>query len=761
VVDQNSLSQDPLFVDLDGADNLLGWASGSNDGRDDDFHERSRFGSFHGGSLAPVEGFSFFGPGAPVALVATETLDAQQSPAIDRGDPADPFAREPSPNGGYVNIGAYGNTEQASKSAAEFLILIDPNGGESITQGTTFDIRWHHAGGATVDLQYSATGLAGPFTTFAAGEANDGLYEWTVDPAVFAIGDDYAIRVVSSATATINDTSDAVFAIDAPPFQVVSLTPTTTGFAVRFNRALDAAPLNLYDGAGATLGLPDVALAGPTGAVRGSIVLDADGAGFVFVATGGPLAAGNYAVTLESGVNAIVAIGGEALDGNADGTGGDDYAAAFDIVTAAGGYVGIADFARGPEQAAGVADGVGVPLRITGAGTFTTASFTLRYDPALLTVTGVADPAGGVATVDLATPGIAHIDVVFAAPVSGANRELGRLLGTVPATAPYGAKQRLDIDAVALDGVAGAAADNDGVHVVAYIGDASGNARYTSLDSQRIQRVIVRLDSGFSAWPLADPVIVGDVNGNGRLDAADALLVQRKIVGLPAPQIPDLPASPPTVFRSGPDPLVSLGTVAAARPGEVVTVPVQLDTATGLESAQVRLAYDAAVFDVAAVRRGTLTGDFGWFYDVRKPGELLVDMSRLNALAGGAGTLVEVDLRVKAGAAPGRHAIDLDWASLNDGGLTLNPAPQPGPDPTDTSVQVIAPVAPVARGLTAAAARPAASPVARQAVPDIGWWPVDAPALRSDGAGEDWREDFVNGRGERERKATWSVRVPK
>ena len=42
--------------------------------------------------------------------------DTVTSPAIDAGDPASDYAAEPSPNGGRVNLGAYGNTAAASKS---------------------------------------------------------------------------------------------------------------------------------------------------------------------------------------------------------------------------------------------------------------------------------------------------------------------------------------------------------------------------------------------------------------------------------------------------------------------------------------------------------------------------------------------------------------------------------------------------------------------------------------------------------------------
>ena len=51
--DGNSISQDPLFVDPAGPDGNLGYSSPASDGRDDDFHEQSLYGSDHGGSPAP------------------------------------------------------------------------------------------------------------------------------------------------------------------------------------------------------------------------------------------------------------------------------------------------------------------------------------------------------------------------------------------------------------------------------------------------------------------------------------------------------------------------------------------------------------------------------------------------------------------------------------------------------------------------------------------------------------------------------------
>ena len=45
--------------------------------------------------------------------------DEVTSPCIDTGDPRDDFSNEPEPNGGRVNMGAYGNTKEASKSEKE------------------------------------------------------------------------------------------------------------------------------------------------------------------------------------------------------------------------------------------------------------------------------------------------------------------------------------------------------------------------------------------------------------------------------------------------------------------------------------------------------------------------------------------------------------------------------------------------------------------------------------------------------------------
>ena len=69
-----------------------------------DYHLQSRAGSWHN----DVQQF---------------VTDDKQSPCIDAGDDS-PYAREPIPRGRGINLGAYGNTTQASKSYAAGAIFL-------------------------------------------------------------------------------------------------------------------------------------------------------------------------------------------------------------------------------------------------------------------------------------------------------------------------------------------------------------------------------------------------------------------------------------------------------------------------------------------------------------------------------------------------------------------------------------------------------------------------------------------------------------
>jgi PKD repeat protein len=540
----------------------------------------------------------------------------------------------------------------------------------------------------------------------------------------YAAPGDYTVLATASDEDGSYSTSTTVTVLPGT-LKVSALTATATGFQVRFNRGFVPGEINLVDSSFYNRGAADIALRDAAGRnVAGSVVLDDDHQGLTFVRTGGLLANGSYTVTLDSRSNAFATAQGGLLDGNRDGTAGDHFSGSFSVA-GSGAVLRIGEFARGPGQAVDVpATAVGVPITISGATGAQQVSFTLAYDPALLAITGVSGgagmPSGSTVGADFSTPGEVRITLSLGSALGAGSLELVRLSANVPGSAPYGAKQLLDLRNISLD-TGAAVRDDDGLHLVAYLGDTSGNAKYSTLDVQRIQRAVLRMDSGFGAYPLIDPVVVADINGNGALSSLDAQRVLSEVMGLDRAEIPPIPRGMTLTF-SGPDPVVSAASVAGM-PGDTVVVPITLDTAAGLESVEITLLYPADSLELLDVRLGGLTQDFPYFVkDTSVPGRITIDMARMSAMAGGAGTLVELEFRV-ADDAQGILAIDLQATALNETRLTLNAESQPGPDPTDGRIVLPVAQAPVVvvsttDALVAQALAPVAAPAT--ALPSFG-----------------------------------------
>ena len=490
------------------------------------------------------------------------------------------------------------------------------------------------------------------------------------------------------------------------PLRVVSFTPTDTGFAVRFNRAFDASRLNLYDADSAHLGAADVTLE----RVRqkgnlpliGSLVLDADQQGFTFIQTGGLLGSGMYQVVLSSRSDGFTDLNGQLLDGDGNGVSGADYVTTFTVTPFTGAVLSVSDIVRGPGQPLNINpqfnNGFWIGLnRADGA---TDVRFTLNYDPSLLTISGVnlpqQLPAGSqLLEADYTSQlGQLTVHLQLGAPLlDAAWHTLLWIKAQVPVTAPYGAKYILDLSEIQLSDLNGGTLPvrgNDGLHVVAYLGDASGDGGYSTLDVQRIQRVVNGLDRGFGAYPLVDPLLLGNIKepnatDNQQLTEADAARLEAELNGIDQKSIPALPPHSEPLTFAGADPYVHLPAVTA-QPGQTVRVPVLLDTAAGLELVQLTLAYPEKMVELTGVRRGSLTTDYQWYLEHRQPGGITVDMSRLKPLDGGQGSLLELDFKVSAQAS-GPIPLDLQAARLNDSRLTLNSAPRIGSDATDGMIQ--------------------------------------------------------------------------
>ncbi|HXG10803.1 MAG TPA: peptidoglycan DD-metalloendopeptidase family protein, partial [Gemmataceae bacterium] len=417
----------------------------------------------------------------------------------------------------------------------------------------------------------------------------------------------------------------AVVVLAPNPRLAAALEPTGTGFTIQLNRAIETVGLNLYDTQTAGLGPTDVTLTDAGGnPVRGSLMIDSSRTRLTFLRTGGVLPYGAYTVTLRSAANAFRAAGtGELLDGDGDLVPGGNYVTSFTVDTPPTTLVvvSVPDIVRGPGQTVHVpADsGVGLPLRLSDGNGITSIELTLRYDPALLTITDVTRgprvPDGAVLTVNN-TPGALSVSLSTTAlmPLPDGPFDLMRLTAQVPTNTfnRYTAKHVLDITGLRVNGGARPAQDDDGLHVVGYMGDATANGLYGSADALRMLRVGVGLDGGFLGYPLTDPAVVADITGNGLLTGADATRLLQEAVGLDRPEIPPLPSGL-SVLPTGPDPLLEFPKGVEGRPGDTITVPLRLDPSDGLESADLAISYDGERLEALEVRRGSLTADFDLF----------------------------------------------------------------------------------------------------------------------------------------------------
>jgi hypothetical protein len=527
-----------------------------------------------------------------------------------------------------------------------------------------------------------------------------------------------------SQTLTATDTANGALtgsnSIAVRGLIVTAFTPAPTGFTVGFSKAFvnsSTSPINLYDAASAGYGAPDVTLvASDKTVVRGSLLINATNTGFTFVKTNvvpggtstGLLAAGTYTVTIVSGATAFKDAAGENLDGTNDGSNSASYTTTFTVAAPSGVVVTVPDLARGPDSADPINvpnnSTNGIPIALSNGAGVTDATFVLNYNANLLTITGgTVNPAltGAMFTVTTSGSGTgAQATIVFHSPTalaSGAVR-LGGLVATVPANSPYKSKELLHFSSLTLNGGAIAAAGDDGVHAVTFLGDASGDGVYTSADSVLISRVAAGADSGFAAYPVLDPAILGDLTGDGRITAADATALNLYLAGTTVTQVPTWPGVPSNL-PSGPDPSLSIPTNLRVGPGGTVTVPVNIDDphpagSRGLTQAVLALRYDPSIFTVSAadIHLGTVPASgSGWTLQVivdPATGQIAITLFSVTPISSSAGgSLVTIDFHVRPGARSGATPINLVpavrisgrvmYTALDDdqGPLTLHPAP--------------------------------------------------------------------------------------
>ena len=444
------------------------------------------------------------------------------------------------------------------------------------------------------------------------------------------------------------------------PLQVVpgSFAFSPSGFSLQFNTPLlvtSTTPVLYGPGFGPTAPYPSVTLtqiadaAGkpiPPVSVQGSVVLNPDKNRLTFLATdtvllqekGIPiLPDGVYQVVLSSspahdGFQALNA-GGGFLDGTNSGTPGHDFVATFTInATAAGDdVVFVSATADGPRQElqapgnnflSGTGGDQGYPVYIADhTGAVTSVNVTFNYNPALLTVTGVTSNSqlpGSTFTLNtsLSSPGHAVLTYTDSgansASLKGSHVALGFIKAVVPdssTTSPiYNAEDLLRVSGIIAGGGAIPTVEVDALHLVAYVGDADGNAAYSSNDAVLITRAVLSTDTGFAAYPLADPVIVADTDGDGFLPSDAALQANEAGVAfstanLARPPIP-LPGGPAThlVVLESPLAVTAGGSVLV----NLIAEDASNNLATSLNGPVSLVASDGGIFPVT-LTNGTAT----------------------------------------------------------------------------------------------------------------------------------------------------------
>lgn len=195
--DPNGTGADPCFASI----------------MDRDFHLQSTAGSFHKGLWTP---------------------DPTNSPGIDRGDPASDYSLEPSYNGLRVELGAYGNTPEASRTAYAGALFSVALAASPALAGTT----GIHPTGPLYPSNTSITVWADPANTNYAFSGWSGTYSWGARTNTFPISQNVSLTALF-----ITRTSDTNYT--GPYFTVTLATQPPQAGTASISPLLAQYPTNL------------------------------------------------------------------------------------------------------------------------------------------------------------------------------------------------------------------------------------------------------------------------------------------------------------------------------------------------------------------------------------------------------------------------------------------------------------------------------------------------------------------------------------
>ena len=295
--------------------------------------------------------------------------------------------------------------------------------------------------------------------------------------------------------------------------------------------------------------------------------------------------------------------------------------------------LGIPDFARGPDSSSVItvpnnksAPGIPITLYNVPAAGVTDAAFTLTYNPQLFVPTagGTGDaPAGSTFTMGpIVNIDSTHSSVAFTyhnGTAQSGTVVLGDVLARVPvsASAIYKTTELLALSNITVSGGATVQAAS-GIHVDAYLGDVhvTGAPAIDASDALDEETFIANKYTGFSAYPLLDPVIVGNVAGASQIviNGSSVTNLFSKSVPRPVPLVPSIPASPLVQYTFQTD-TTSAGTQPISASFWVPLAVVQSGTfsASDITEINITVGGDVAIWTQGATgvlnqSSGTVTG---------------------------------------------------------------------------------------------------------------------------------------------------------
>ncbi len=162
-------------------------------------------------------GFTFVDPATDEYRVAFRAT------SVDAGTPGDAFALEPAANGDRVNLGAYGNTTQATRSENEWLRITEPNYYRDLIPGETYEITWdhYHLTGSFLNVELVEEGVGTTVTIASQASVNLGGFTWS--PSALGVSGDLLKRYRVRLTTT--NTSPIVSALSREAFAIVPFDP--------------------------------------------------------------------------------------------------------------------------------------------------------------------------------------------------------------------------------------------------------------------------------------------------------------------------------------------------------------------------------------------------------------------------------------------------------------------------------------------------------------------------------------------------------